>query len=90
MIPAVPPNANVVYSKPIDWDEAVDGECGDLHAIRSDGRITTFWSPDAAELKALNEGGFVMIALMASNLPPLAVGAAVLKKAELAKDGLGA
>jgi hypothetical protein len=75
MLPAIPPGANVVYSKPDDWDEEKNGPCADLHVIKDDnGFITSMWKPEPAELEALNAGGYVMLVIAQQELPPLSLG----------------
>lgn len=75
MTPAVPPDANVVYRAPDDWDEAVNGKCLDISVIKKDGVIHSIWKPDEKELLFLNSGGYVLVAIVADDLPPISVGA---------------
>lgn len=74
MVPATPPGANIVYSKPADWDEATQGPCEDLAVIKKDGFISSIWKPDEAELAALNNGGYVLLVIASNELPPVSIG----------------
>lgn len=80
MTPIVPPGANMIYKKPVDWDEEANGPCDDLHVIKCDGFINTFWKPNADELKTLNEGGNVLIVVVGNQLPAIAVSVASVKR----------
>lgn len=74
MTPAVPTNYNSRYGKPANWDEAKDGQCLEVFAYTDNGVISTLWTPDADELKALNEGGCVLLGVMCGFMPPVVVG----------------
>lgn len=80
MNPLRHPKTNAELGKPQGWDEAAQGPCMALPVVRGtlpDGmpRIDSFWKPTDAELKALNEGGAVNLAVFAKSHPVVWVGA---------------
>jgi hypothetical protein len=57
------------------------GEVGDLWCYRPEpGHILTLWQPDEEELKALNEGGSVVLHLLTEPIPPIAIGVMAKKE----------
>lgn len=74
MTPAIPTNANIIFGRPLNWDEEKDGPCLDVHAVKENGIISTIWTPNEAELKSLNEGGFVLLGIFCNQMPPVAIG----------------
>ncbi len=74
MTPAIPPGYNVIYRKPVDWNEAKDGPCDDVHVIKKNGYITSVWKPSEDELKELNSGGLVLMVFVGENFPPVSLG----------------
>lgn len=81
MTPAIPPNANVVYKAPEDWDSSVNGPCLDLHVIKHINTISSIWLPSAEELQMLNEGGYVLLIVHGNSLPAVALSTVKLEKA---------
>lgn len=69
---------NADFSKPLDWDDKLDGECGSLPVrIGTDHRtrtMTSNWLPSPEELAVLNAGGVVELCCV-GNQPPVSVGA---------------
>lgn len=64
------PQCNDVLKRPAGTTEE---ECGDLHIVREDGKVMSFWKPEPIELEALNQGGSVGLIVMGTTHPPLAV-----------------
>jgi hypothetical protein len=64
------PDCNDVLRRPPGTTEA---ECGDLHIVREDGRIMSFWKPEPAELAAINEGGAIGLIVQGTTHPPVAI-----------------
>jgi hypothetical protein len=68
---------NADFGKPVDWDPAKDGNCGNLPIRREQiGRRQyhfSNWLPNAAELAHLNAGGVVELCCVGVQ-PPVSVG----------------
>jgi hypothetical protein len=66
---------DVALNAPRDWKPSRDGSCSALPVrFTSDGThamIQSFWKPDAAELKALNEGYSVCLSIVGHSHPPV-------------------
>jgi hypothetical protein len=73
MTPALPPGANKVYTAPENWDAEKQGPCLDLHVIAEPYSITSIWLPTADELAQLNNGGYVMLVIAGTQMPPVIV-----------------
>lgn len=80
MTPFVHPECNMVLNAPVDWDEAGNGECMPLpvHRISAndDGQLPAFrsyWKPSAAQLQRLVVGEAVMLEIVGTSHPPVAV-----------------
>lgn len=60
---------------PRDWTPSRDGMCSALPVrVTHDGRhqlIQSYWKPDAAELKALNEGYAICLNVIGYTHPPV-------------------
>jgi hypothetical protein len=52
-----------------------DTECQDLHVMRANGYVWSFWQPNAEELAALVMGGSIALAIQGVTHPPLSVNA---------------
>jgi hypothetical protein len=76
MIPVEIKGGNANFSKPIVWDDELDGPCGVLSVRRAPyGRYSEHssnWKPDAEELKLLNSGGVVELCCVGVQ-PPVSV-----------------
>jgi hypothetical protein len=48
--------------------------CADLHILRQDGYVSSFWKPDDNELAALNSGGSLIMQVCGYTHPPLGIG----------------
>lgn len=75
MVPAIPPGANRIFTAPPNWDVEKHGPCHDLHLIADPSvpSLTSIWVPSPEELTMLNEGGFVMLAICGTQMPPVIV-----------------
>ncbi len=74
MRPTKTREANKVFTKPKNWDDAVDGTCGDLEVrIQPFGkRLVDFvstWKPSQEELAQLNRGGVNELVIVGSQPP---------------------
>ena len=50
------------------------GTCGQLPVMRTgDGRLVSVWKPDAADLRALNEGAQVALHIFSAVHPPVSL-----------------
>jgi hypothetical protein len=70
MNPIQHPACNDVLRRPEGMTEE---ECGDLHIRREDGRVWSFWKPNAEERAALAIGAPVALQVVGVTHPPLAV-----------------
>lgn len=77
MNPFQHPACNDVLRRPANLSEE---ECGDLHIMRTEAGVASFWKPEPVELEALKAGAPVMLIFAAVTHPP--VGVMVLKPAE--------
>lgn len=76
MRPTQHPSNNRVLGAPEGWnqDEAQCSALAITDMVHSGLRaVASFWRPNAEELAALNEGGLVMLTVLGSNMPPVAV-----------------
>jgi len=64
------PACNDVLRRPPGTTEE---ECGDLHIMRNDTQVWSFWRPSAEELLALNAGGAVGLIVEGRTHPPLSI-----------------
>ena len=71
------PSNNFVLGAPSGWDQKAL-ECGALPVTRAEVEgqpvMVSFWKPDAAELKALVDGGSVSLWIYGQGHPVVAVG----------------
>lgn len=79
MRPTVTRGAQHNYQKPENWDDDKDGPCGDLqvrkelYGSRGIVQCVSTWKPSAEELRMLNAGGVVELAICTLDQPPCAV-----------------
>lgn len=76
MTPQTIANATRELGKPVDWDES-KGECK-LLAVRDETHIcgnvmVSEWKLSADELRALNEGGSVLLYVVGKSHPPVSL-----------------
>lgn len=66
---------DIALNAPRDWKPSRDGACAALPVrVTSDGRhdlLQSYWKPDAAELKALNEGYSICLSVVGRVHPPV-------------------
>lgn len=71
---------DVILAPPAKWNETQSVKCGGLPVKRSeiDGvpAQLSYWKPDATDLKILNEGGVIELALLGMIHPPVMVSTA--------------
>jgi hypothetical protein len=48
-------------------------ECGDLHILREETSISSFWKPEPEELAALNKGLPIMLTCLGHSHPPISL-----------------
>ena len=77
MEPSIIPRATRDLAKPVGWDEKRDGKCGSL-LVRDDVEngihiIRSRWIPDEVELRMLNAGGSVELAIYGPAHPPVSL-----------------
>lgn len=66
------PSNNLVLGAPKDWDqEAIP--CGALPVTRTPNAFTSYWQPNAEELKAMNAGQPVLLIVFGEIHPPVAI-----------------
>jgi hypothetical protein len=70
MNPIQHPACNDILRRPPGTTEE---ECGDLHIMRNDTQVWSFWKPSAEELLALNAGGTVGLIVEGRTHPPLSI-----------------
>lgn len=70
MTPFKHPLCNDILRRPPGTTEE---ECGDLHIVRENGQVMSFWKPDAQELAGLNEGGAIGLIVQGATHPPVSV-----------------
>lgn len=66
------PACNDIVRRP---EGTTEEECGDLHIMRKDGTVWSFWKPSAEDLLALNAGGAVALIVNSPTHPPVKVAA---------------
>lgn len=64
---------NDVLLPPSSWDERKLGKCRQLPIHRTQNHVQSFWRPDAAELAALNDGGYVSLLFPGTTHAPVSV-----------------
>lgn len=77
MKPTVTRGATNNFQKPANWNDELDGACGDLqvrmqvHGERWLREMVSTWKPDASELAHLNRGGVIELMITSTNHPPV-------------------
>src|ERR1700733_13287433 len=76
MRPTKTRDMTITYKAPQNWDQAVDGPCGDLEVrVQTHGgndlpELVSTWKPDANELAMLNEGGVIELFIITTGRQP--------------------
>ena len=73
MTPFKPRDANKTYTAP----EGKEDDVQSLHVIDHEGKLYSYWRPDAEELVALNAGGAVRLCVWGRGHPVVALDATV-------------
>ena len=73
MIPARIEGATIMYGAPEGWDEARGGLCGVLPVRQEPPYLLSAWPPLPEELAALNAGGSVLLHIVGSAHPVVAL-----------------
>lgn len=75
MKPVIFKGYDIALNAPRGWKPSRDGSCSALPVrITTDGThrlVQSYWKPDAAELKALNEGYSVCLSIVGHAHPPV-------------------
>lgn len=70
------PSNNAVLGAPQGWDQGAL-PCSALPITRSDvdgfACVNSYWRPTAEELAVLNDGGSVVLSVLGTTMPPVAV-----------------
>ena len=72
MLPLRIEGATHYLGAPKDWNPAVDGTCAGLAVLMENGRCHSAWYPSVEELKALLQGGSVILTVV-GHQPPVAL-----------------
>lgn len=62
-------NATRRLGAPVNWDHEHDGICHTLEICDRSGWMLSAWKPTEAELRELNEGGVVVLAVQGTSHP---------------------
>lgn len=81
------PSTNALLGAPLDWDAEAHPPCQPLpvtvHDVEGVPVVTSYWKPTAQELKALAEGGSVVLHVAGGGMPPVALEVEAPKQVEV-------